>query len=250
MNNTHNITNANWGAVSKMKRPLLAILPWGATEPHNYHLPYCTDMLTSIAVANEVAYYASQKKVELMVLPGIPLGAQNPGQKELPFCLHTSQQTQFYILRDIVSSLNAQGIFKLLIMNGHGGNVFKGFVRDLKFEFPDVEIAVCEWFSIVPTKEYFEEEFDDHAGELETSVMLHYYPELVDRRAAGDGAYKPFAIKGLNEKVAWMPRNWNDVSKDTGVGCPYKATAEKGAKYMSVVIPKIVEFVCDWSLSQ
>ena len=206
---THNITNANWGAVSKMKRPLLAILPWGATEPHNYHLPYCTDMLTAIAVADEVSYYASEKGIELMVLPGIPLGSQNPGQIELPYCIHTSTLTQFYVLRDIVISLSKQGINKLLVMSGHGGNNFKGYIRDLNVEFPSFEIAVCEWFNIVPRGDFFEEKYDDHAGELETSVMLHYYPELVDMSIAGSGEFSPLKIKGLNEKVAWMPRHWN-----------------------------------------
>lgn len=244
---THNITNANWGAVSKMKRPLLAILPWGATEPHNYHLPYCTDMLTAIAVSNEVAYYASKQDVELMVLPGIPLGSQNPGQIELPYCIHASAKTQYCILRDIVISLNKQGIKKLLIISGHGGNNFKGFIRDLNVEFPNFEIAICEWFNIIARNEFFEEKIDDHAGELETSVMLHYYPQMVDMQVAGNGEFKPFNIQGFNDKVAWIPRNWNTVSKDTGVGCPFKATAEKGEKYMNVVIPKIVTFICDWA---
>lgn len=243
--NQYDITCARWGEVSAAARYDMAILPWGATEPHNYHLPYGTDMLTATAVSLEVAAGASEQGVKAMVLPGIPLGSQNPGQVELPYCLHASQQTQFAILRDILCSLKRQGIYKLLVVNGHGGNNFKGFIRDLTLEMPEFTIACCEWFSIVPRDGYFEAKEDDHAGELETSVMLHYYPELVDMSVAGDGNFKRYAIEGLNEKVAWIPRNWGKISADTGVGSPVKATAAKGKRYMEAVIPRITALVVD-----
>ena len=247
MYSNYDITTAKWGEVKEMGHYDMAILPWGATEPHNFHLPYCTDMLTAQAVAFEVAEKASLQGVNLMVLPGIPLGSQNPGQIELPYCIHTSQTTQMAILRDIVRSLKRQGIHKLVIMSGHGGNSFKGIIRDIMIEDSEMIIVQNEWFSIVPTKDFFEEKIDDHAGELETSVMLHYYPELVRMDLAGDGNSGQFAIEGLNTKVAWLPRDWSKVTQDTGVGYPKKATAEKGRRYMEAVIPKILQFVIDFT---
>ena len=247
MYSRYDITTAKWGEVKEMGHYDMAILPWGATEPHNFHLPYCTDLLTAQAVAFEVAEKASLQGVNLMVLPGIPLGSQNPGQIELPYCIHTSQTTQMAILRDVVRSLKRQGICKLMIMSGHGGNSFKGIIRDIMIEDPEMVIVQNEWFSIVPAKNFFEEKIDDHAGELETSVMLHYYPELVRMDLAGDGNAGKFAIEGLNTKVAWLPRDWNKVTKDTGVGYPKKATAEKGRRYMEAVIPRILQFVIDFA---
>ena len=247
MYSKYDITTAKWGEVKEMGHYDMAILPWGATEPHNFHLPYCTDLLTAQAVAFEVAEKASLQGVNLMVLPGIPLGSQNPGQIELPYCIHTSQTTQMAILRDVVRSLKRQGICKLMIMSGHGGNSFKGIIRDIMIEDPEMVIVQNEWFSIVPAKNFFEEKIDDHAGELETSVMLHYYPELVRMDLAGDGNAGKFAIEGLNTKVAWLPRDWNKVTKDTGVGYPKKATAEKGRRYMEAVIPRILQFVIDFA---
>ncbi len=240
------ITCAKWGDVSRMPKYDLAILPWGATEPHNRHLPYCTDMLTAQAVAFEVAEQAAARGVGVMVLPGIPLGSQNPGQIELPYCIHTSQSTQFAILRDVVASLKRQQIHKLMIMSGHGGNIFKAMIRDLMIEDPQMTICHNEWFAIVKRDGFFEESEDDHAGELETSVMLHYYPELVRMELAGEGRFKKFAIDGLNSKVAWVPRDWAQVTEDTGVGNPLKATAEKGRRYMEAVVPKMVDFVVDF----
>lgn len=241
------ITYAKWGEVSQVKQYQIAILPWGATEPHNRHLPYCTDMLTAQAIAFEVAEQAALKGVKIMVLPGIPLGSQNPGQVELPFCIHTSQSTQFAVLRDIVKSLKREGINKLVIMSGHGGNIFKAMIRDLMIEDPNFYICHNEWFNIVKRDNYFEEKEDDHAGELETSVMLYYYPEAVDMGLAGDGHFKKFAIEGLNNKTAWLPRDWSKITNDTGVGNPKKATAQKGENYLKRVIPKIVEFIVDFA---
>ena len=176
--------------------------------------------------------------VRCMVMPPVPFGAHNPGQRELPFCIHTRYATQQAILEDIVASLYAQGMRKLIIVSGHGGNNFKGMIRDLAFSYPDFLIIATDWFSLVPTKDYFEAEIDDHAGEQETSVMMHYHPELVNLEEAGSGEYKTFAVQSLNEKVAWIPRNWGKVSKDTGVGDPRGASAEKGKKFAEAVAEK------------
>ena len=239
------ITTAKWGEVKQIKKYDLAILPWGATEPHNYHLPYCTDMLASAAIAFEVAEGAAREGVHAMVLPGIPLGSQNPGQTTLPFCLHYSQVTQAAVLRDIVHSLKRQGLNKLLIINGHGGNSFKGFIRDLAAEEPDFLIVSSEWYTVLPRKEYFEEDIDDHAGEQETSVMMHYYPDLVRMDLAGEGKSKPFAIEGLNRKVGWVPRHWQQTTEDTGIGNPFKASAEKGRRYAEDVVQRYIRLVVD-----
>ena len=68
MYSKYDITTAKWGEVKEMGHYDMAILPWGATEPHNFHLPYCTDLLTAQAVAFEVAEKASLQGVNLMVL--------------------------------------------------------------------------------------------------------------------------------------------------------------------------------------
>lgn len=216
-----------------------AVLPWGATEPHNYHLPYLTDCYLAYDTSLDAVKKAyKQAEVKGMILPPIPFGSQNPGQFDLPFCLHGRYETQKAILSDIVASLHRQNIDKLIIVNGHGGNSFKNMIRDLAIDYPDFLIAATEWFKIVPTKDFFEEA-GDHADELETSVLMHYRPELVNLEVAGDGAYTPFKTKTLREGVAWTPRNWSKVSQDTGIGNPHKSTAEKGKKYAEAVTDKL-----------
>ncbi len=223
----------------------IAILPWGATEPHNYHLPYLTDAILSHDIAVDAARIALEKYgIRTMVMPPIPLGAQNPGQRELKFCVHYRYETQKAVLTDIAASLDHQGIKKLLIVNGHGGNTFKSMIRDLSIDLPDMLIATSEWFKVCPANEYFDAP-GDHADELETSVMMHYHPELVNLSEAGDGKAGGFAPDTLRRGVAWIPRAWNRISTDTGIGSPKLATAEKGARFAAAVAATYADLLRD-----
>ncbi|MBO7266443.1 MAG: creatininase family protein [Bacteroidaceae bacterium] len=214
------------------------LLPWGATEPHNLHLPYLTDCILSHEIAVDAARKAlASYGIRCMVLPYVSAGSQNPGQRELPFCIHYRYDTQRAILTDIVASLHAQGQRRLLIINGHGGNSFKSMIRDLSIDYPDMLIASSEWYTFVPKKDIFEQP-GDHADEVETSVMMHYHPEWVNLDEAGKGDARKFTSTMLNEKVAWVPRHWLKVSTDTGIGNPLAATAEKGQRYAEAVTDK------------
>ncbi len=225
----------------------LVILPWGATEPHNQHLPYLTDSILSHDISVEASSIAGNLfGVNCMVMPPVNLGSQNPGQRELKFCIHARYETQKAILTDIVSSLHVQGFRRLVIINGHGGNCFKNMIRDLSVDYPDFVIASSDWYSVLPAGDYFEEP-GDHADELETSVMMYFHPELVNLADAGEGKYRPFAISSLNKKVAWIPRNWQNMSEDTGIGNPQKATAAKGKKFARAVAEKYAKLFYELS---
>jgi creatinine amidohydrolase len=235
------LEQTNWKQVKNQKYEV-AVLPWGATEPHNFHLPYGTDSLETAKIAEEAAGKAWEKGAKIMVLPTIPLGIQNPGQIGLPFCLHTKPSTQIIIFKDIVEALYCQGIRKLVLMNGHGGNDFKPMIREVQPQFPGMLISLVEWFKILDLSDYFEED-GDHANEMETSVIMHYFPNLVlPLDEAGDGMAKSSKLKGVLNKTAWIPRQWDKVSEDTGIGNPKKASAEKGKKYLEDLTTEIGDF--------
>lgn len=238
------ITKTTWGEVKETSYDV-AILPWGAMETHNYHLPYLTDCFLSKEVALDCAQKAFERGVSCMVLPPVFFGSQNPGQWNKPFCVHTRAETQKAILYDIVVSLRGQGFRKLVIINGHGGNTFKPIIRDFALQFPDFYIVAVDWWTIIPTEGYFEERIDEHGGEQETSVLLHYRPDLVKMEKAGDGAVSTGKIKFIADKTGWMPRHWDDISADTGIGNPKKATAEKGKRYVEVVVERITELLVE-----
>jgi creatinine amidohydrolase len=235
------LEQTNWKQVKNQKYEV-AVLPWGATEPHNYHLPYGTDSLETAKIVEEAAEKAWEKGAKIMVLPTIPLGVQNPGQIDLPFCLHTKPSTQTLIFKDIVAALYNQGIRKLVLMNGHGGNDFKPMIREIQPQFPEMLISLVEWFKILDLSVYFEED-GDHANEMETSVIMYYFPHLVlPLSEAGFGNAKSPKLESLKNKTAWIPRKWDKVSEDTGVGNPKKASAEKGKKYLEDLTTKIGDY--------
>ena len=246
MNKELDLSVSNYGTVRGRSYDI-ALLPWGATEPHNLHLPYLTDCILSHDVALLAAERAAEKfGIRCMVLPPVTLGSQNPGQRELSFCIHARYETQKAVLTDIVASLNAQGINKLIIINGHGGNNFKNMIRDLSFDYPEFLIASSEWYTVLPAKQYFDAP-GDHADELETSVMMYFHPELVNLAEAGSGDYKDFKATSLREKVAWIPRNWQKVTEDTGIGNPALATADKGRRFAEAVAERYTQLLYDLS---
>lgn len=231
------LTETNWEALKDAKFEL-AVLPWGATEAHNYHLPYATDVIESDYIAAEAAKHAWEKGGKVIVLPTIPFGV-NTGQTDIYLDININPSTQMAILSDILTVLNRQGIHKLLIFNSHGGNNFKPLIRELGLKFPEMFICFSNWFQAMDKSNYFQEE-GDHAEEMETSLLLYLKPELVLPKSKwGDGKSKKFKIKAFNEGYAWAERKWSQVSADTGVGNPKFATSEKGAQFFKDVSEKM-----------
>lgn len=229
-----------WKTVKETKYEL-AILPWGACEAHNYHLPYGTDIVEAEQVAAEGARLAWEKGAKVTVLPPIPFGV-NTGQFDVLLDMNMNPSTQFAVLRDVVEVLNRQGIHKLIILNSHGGNDFRSMIRELGLKFPDMFLSQCNWYQSVDQKAFFENK-DDHGGEMETSVMMHLVPQLVRPLSeAGDGAAKKFKFSAIREGWAWAERKWMQVTKDTGVGDPRKASAEKGAAFFKAVTEKVGQY--------
>lgn len=227
----------NWKNIKEMNVEL-AVLPWGATEAHNYHMPYATDNYQVDAVAEMSAKIAWESGKKVMVFPAVPFGV-NTGQSDIKLDLNLNPSTQLQILRDIITVLDRQGIHKLLVLNGHGGNNFKPLLRELGLEFPDMFLSLCNWFQVSDKSKIFEEE-GDHADEMETSVMLYLREDLISPLdEAGDGAEKKSVVEGIREDWAWAERQWSQVTADTGIGNPKKATKEKGEAYLKEVTKKI-----------
>lgn len=235
------LTESHWSDV-KDREYQLAVLPWGATEAHNYHLPYGTDNYETEALVYESARLAWEDGAGVVVLPTIPVGV-NTGQHDIKMTLNLNPSTQHAILEDLVESLDNHHIDKLLIVNGHGGNDFRQIIREVGTNFPSVLIATCNWFQSVDKEALFEHA-GDHADEMETSLMLYAFPEMVlPLERAGEGASRKFSVPGLNESWAWTERKWSSTTKDTGIGDPRKASREKGEKYFRAVTRKMADLM-------
>ncbi len=236
------LAETTWQAVKDAAFEVV-ILPWGATEAHNYHLPYGTDNYQCDYVAAEAARLAWEQGAKVVVLPTIPFGV-NTGQLDITLDMNLNPSTQLAILRDVVRVLARQGIPKLLLLNGHGGNDFRQMLRELQAEFPSVFLSTATLFRIVDRSQFFSAP-GDHADEMETSMMLHIAPDLVRPLSeAGSGASKQFRMRALRE-WAWAQREWQQVTADTGVGDPAAATVEKGAAFLQAVTEQLGQFLVE-----
>jgi creatinine amidohydrolase len=241
------LSKTNWKTI-RDKKIDLAVLPWGATEAHNFHLPFATDNIMVERIAEESAQTAWNKGSRVIVLPTIPFGV-NTGQLDIKLNINLNPSTQFAILNDITDVLNRHEIYKFLILNGHGGNDFKQIIRELGAKYPKMFICGCNWYQSFSGSEFFENG-GGHADEMETSVMQFLAPELVlPLTEAGEGIGKKFKIKALNENWAWAERKWTKVTDDTGIGNPRKATALKGEKCFKEVVSRIAAFMIELSAS-
>ncbi len=227
-----------WPVVRDAQWPI-AIMPWGATEPHNTHLPYGTDTLLGREVAARVAATCAERGVGVLALPAMPFGV-NTTQLDLPMTLSVMPSTQLILLRDIMRSLAPHGVKALVLLNAHGGNELRALVRELHPEAPML-LSIVNWWQAADVSEFAEP--GDHAGELETAAVMHVAPSLVAPRSVwGDGAVKPSALEGVRKGWAWMPRRWTQVTADTGVGNPRAATAQVGERFVAQAVANIASF--------
>ncbi len=243
INQPYLLADANLKTVLKTNYKV-AVLPWGATEAHNYHLPYATDNIQVDYIAKKAGGAAHKSGTNILILPCIPFGI-NTGQLDVKFCMNLLPSTQLAVLRDTVDVLNRHGVEKLVILNGHGGNNFKNMIRELSLPFPNFFITWVNWYQVVDWHLYFEEAGDD-AGEMETSAVMHIRPDLVRPLSeAGDGKEKKLKLRGFQEGWATTQRQWTKVTQDTGVGNPQKSSAEKGKKYLDDICGKLSQFLIE-----
>lgn len=239
------LSETNYNHIKETKYEV-AVLPWGATEAHNFHLPYCTDNYQSEYIAKTSAEIANSSGAKVIVLPTVPFGV-NTTQMDIPYTINLMPSTQAYILKDIIQSLFTQQLNKLVILNGHGGNDFKQVIRELYTLFPEFFVCSIDWFKILNNNLYFNEP-GDHAGEMETSNMMFIKNELVlPLNFAGTGKSRNFKLNGLQNKTAWTPRNWKKVTDDTGIGNPSKAETKKGEIFLNDLTNKIAAFLIELS---
>ena len=233
------VEELTWPAIRDAQWPV-ALLPFGATEAHNTHLPYGTDTMLAREVAARVAAACAAQAVRVAALPAIPFGV-NTTQLDLPLTINVMPSTQLALLRDVVQSLEPHGVRALVLLNAHGGNELRALVRELQPGTPII-LAIVNWWQAGDHALF--DTAGDHAGELETAALLHVAPHLVvpDRATWGAGHAKPSVFHGVRSGWAWLPRRWTQVTSDTGVGDPRAATADAGAAFVAQAVQRITAF--------
>src|SRR6266849_4094003 len=224
----------------------VAVLPFGATEPHNLHMPYGTDNFEVHEIGSRACELAYKTGAKVVLLPTIPYGVNtNHLQVRGALACSLTPSTLLHILTDLVDSLERQGLRKLVLLNGHGGNELKPLMRELHHR-SRVFLFLCDWFRMA--KDVYPQIFEqpgEHADEVETSLGLAFFPELVHIELADDGAARPSRFDALERNWVSITRPWHLVSVNTGLGNPRAASAEKGRCLMEVLVERLAKFLID-----
>src|SRR5207245_7318707 len=169
---------------------------------------------------------AYKTRAKVILLPTIPYGVKTNHLK-IPGALACSvtPSALLRLLTDLVDSLERQGVRKLVLLNGHGGNELKPLMRELHHR-TRVFLCLCDWFRMA--SDVYPQIFEkpgEHADEVETSLGLAFFPELVHMELADDGAARPSRFEALNRHWVSITRPWHVVSANTGLGNPRAASA-------------------------
>ncbi len=243
----HIAHEANYRQLLDLK-PNVAVLPWGATEAHNYHLPHGTDIIEATTLGEAAVTAANEKGARCVLLPTVPFGNNNTQLTQVA-TITMRTATQLAVLRDVADSLVRQGIDRLVLLNFHGGNEFKPLIRDVMLDLP-IFIVQAHGFALAPQmKALLDDTTGDHADEFETSLLLHLCPQWVAPLSeAGDGARTPSELPALTGTPGvWSPRDWKATTKDTGIGNPRSATAGKGAKCFELLVDALTPVLVELS---
>ncbi|HOM26001.1 MAG TPA: creatininase family protein [bacterium] len=227
----------------------VVVLPWGSCEPHNLHLPYGCDTLTVDKMAEVSCQKANEKGGKVISLPAIPVG-YNADHFRFPLALNFYPTTQLTILKDIIFSLESHKIYKLVILNGHGGNDMRALLREL-YGKTNVYIFLIEPWNVRRdiTEKIIEEKGGCHAHEEETSVLMYIYPELVHLEWADDGKINEPRFEEMKKGWVYTVSPWHLLTKESGCGNPKKANQEKGKKIFEIVTDRIADFLVKLSNS-
>ncbi len=231
----------------------VAVIPLGATEPHNLHLPYSMDTREGDLIGDKVCEAAWQQGAKVILLPTIPYGTET-NLRAYPFAMNLNPSTLYAVLNDLVESLIHQGTFKIVLLNSHGGNDLKGFLREM-YGRSAAKLFLCNWYaSIRDVYPQIFEEADDHAGEMETSLALAYWPELVALRPDGtpladSGRTRPSRFEAVNLGWVSITRPWHLLTTNAGAGNPHRASAAKGRRLVEVLVERIGSFLVELARS-
>lgn len=223
----------------------VAVIPFGSVESHNLHLPYGTDTFTVEHVAHQLCEYTNTSLQELkkpgrvVYLPTIPYGVEN-GLMGFPLTINVSMSSLEYIVRDIVESLNRHNIHRIIFLNGHDGNGLKPLLRDLDLEYSDTFFSLIDLIQVC--KDVYSVLFEkpgEHADELETSVGLHLFPELVKLEDADTSPVLESRFDAVNKGWVQITKDFSIMSASSGIGDPSKSTEAKGKEWIKWIIQRL-----------
>jgi creatinine amidohydrolase len=214
---------------------VIAVLPIAAVEQHGPHLPLGVDAMIMEGCITRVASRLPDD-LDVLFLPMQSVGV-SPEHRDFPGTLSLSFETAARVLGDIAEGVFRAGVKKIVLMNSHGGNsaLISTLALDLRARFGAL-VVTCSWARFGYPDGLFspaEQRHGIHGGEIETSLMLAFRPDLVDM---GRAKNFPPASLDFERDFAWLRADrpagfgWmaQDLSPAGAMGDASKATVEKG----------------------
>lgn len=233
--------------------PQVVVLPIGSTEPHGPHLPYGTDTYQVDAICRSAVIEANRAGASALMYPPLPI-SNNVNFKAFPFACRIGVRTLMTVLGDIITELEEDGIRKIVIVNGHGGNTdtLKAALREHAERHPPDEGAFVCLAGGMGTKEAAAmiEHPSDHAGEAETSQMLHLRPDLVQKDkfdAFPVGTPNP---KALQSRYVHFVRPWHGHVPTSAGGETRTSSEAKGKALIESAAAGLADFLVELSQAQ
>ncbi len=219
----------------------VVVAPIAACEQHSHHLPTITDTVLVTGVAEGV-----ERKLprEVLLLPTLWMGA-SAHHLRFGATLSAEVETHIEMLCDLLIPLLEDGHQRILILNGHGGNIdtMQVALRVLQPDYRDRILTAASYWDLAakelaglaegPRKNM------GHACEFETSMMMALRPDLVRREAIkNDPPVEEPVLRGL-----YVAEDMYQRTDHGAVGYPELATAEKGQRFLNAAIERTVEVV-------
>jgi creatinine amidohydrolase len=214
----------------------IAVVPIAAVEQHGPHMPTGTDAILCTAIAEAVEQALPE---QIVLTPTVWLGA-SAHHLRLGATLNSELTTYVATLCDLARSLLEDGTQRLLLLNGHGGNIdpMRIALRQLQPMYPQALLAAGCYWSVADELRAAtlegEHSFVGHACEFETSLMLHLRPDLVDERRVDAGPLIPDQIDGL-----FIARDMRQRTQAGYTGRPDLASPSKGKRLFEGIVTRL-----------
>ena len=240
------------------KNKSIAFVLLGSCENHGDHLPFGSDFIFPVnlvqsildniissqsesATADNAA--PDEKQYDFIVLPAVPYGV-SIHHIDYQMTISLRSCTMISLIEDLLNCLASNGIRRVVILNGHDGNIAPAetAARNIKNRYPEMVIACLEsWWTLVgqKSKKIFEV-WDGlgHGGEAETSAMLAVRPDLVDLSLAP--AQTIPNLPGEDIRIYWK---FDELTNTGSTGAPRSATVKKGEEIVKILTKVILDFL-------
>lgn len=230
----------------------VVVVPVGSTEPHGPHLPYCTDTRHTCTTCEAATMLANSRDVRVLCYPTLPISL-NVNFSGFPFALSLRVRTFMDMLKDICEQIERQGVRKIVIVNGHGGNTdaIGAFLRDWAYrgvagtDGAENRAFVCAANWPFPKASEIVEHPSDHAGENEVLEIMTDRPDLVRKDKLDEFKSQHHVVKSLdNPNIMWV-KPWHLYMPQAACGETRKVTLQKAREFAKLNAEDLAELLLE-----